>query len=364
MRRLANHVSARAASAAIVLTLGLGVLPACTQQKEPAPAEQEHDHNHEHEHEHEHAGNTLAAAYTYKLDKGTTYQLRFGHTHEHEARMGFVRAEGEDAITKAGEELLAKEPREIEQKATISVVEGEALDVEMAHYDGVVNVEVPESGDWTLVSSIAAGEALPYQLVDASGAEVAPVYQKVYSDAASQIYKGYFTDEMVKDRTLADYEGDWQSVYPMLKNGDFDEVMAHKAELSHGEMSKDDYIAYYDKGYATDVEHIEIHGDKMTFIRGDKSASGTYKYDGYKILNYKKGNRGVRFLFTKVDGDTDAPAFVQFSDHNIFPTKASHFHIFMGNESQEKLLEEMDNWPTFYPNGMTAEEIAHDMLAH
>ncbi len=32
--------------------------------------------------------------------------------------------------------------------------------------------------------------------------------------------------------------------------------------------------------------------------------------------------------------------FVQFSDHIIGPRKSQHFHIFMGNESQEALLKE------------------------
>jgi len=36
----------------------------------------------------------------------------------------------------------------------------------------------------------------------------------------------------------------------------------------------------------------------------------------------------------------------------------------MGNESQEKLLEEMDNWPTYYPTKLSGLEIAQEMLAH
>lgn len=34
----------------------------------------------------------------------------------------------------------------------------------------------------------------------------------------------------LKDRTLGDYKGNWQSVYPYLKDGTLDEVMEHKAE--------------------------------------------------------------------------------------------------------------------------------------
>lgn len=53
---------------------------------------------------------------------------------------------------------------------------------------------------------------------------------------------------------------------------------------------------------------------------------------------------------------------VQFSDHGIAPGKAEHFHIYAGNESFDALSEEMDNWPTYYPADMTADEIKEDML--
>ncbi len=38
--------------------------------------------------------------------------------------------------------------------------------------------------------------------------------------------------------------------------------------------------------------------------------------------------------------------YVQFSDHNIAPTKAAHFHIFYG----VRILIELENWPTYYPS--------------
>ena len=77
----------------------------------------------------------------------------------------------------------------------------------------------------------------------------------------------------------------------------------------------------------------------MEFQKEDgTTAKAEYKYVGYKILTYKKGNRGVRFLFEAVNPVEGAPKYVQFSDHNIAPVKTGHFHIFMGNESQEKTI--------------------------
>ena len=129
-------------------------------------------------------------------------------------------------------------------------------------------------------------------------------------------------------------------------------------------MTKDEYKAYYRKGYQTDVTKINITDNTMEFVQGGQSKKFTYKYVGKKILTYKKGNRGVRFLFEATDADAGQFKYVQFSDHNIAPVKAEHFHIFFGGTSQEALFEEMDNWPTYYPDNLSGQEIAQEMLAH
>ncbi|OHS41248.1 zinc ABC transporter substrate-binding protein [Staphylococcus sp. HMSC62B09] len=181
-------------------------------------------------------------------------------------------------------------------------------------------------------------------------------YDKAISD-------GYFKDEQVKDRALSDYEGKWQSVYPYLKNGDLDDVMKHKSE-EDSTMTEKEYKKYYEKGYKTDVSNINIKDDNITFEKNGNKVTGTYEYVGKKILDYKKGNRGVRFIFKLKHSDKQTlPKYVQFSDHNIAPKKAEHFHIFMGNNN-ETLLEEMDHWPTYYPASLDKDDIKEEMLAH
>jgi Zn/Cd-binding protein ZinT len=71
----------------------------------------------------------------------------------------------------------------------------------------------------------------------------------------------------------------------------------------------------------------------------------------------------VRYLFECKDASSKAPRFVQFSDHIIAP-RSTHFHIFMGNTSQEALLAEMDNWPTYYPYQLKKDQIVDEMLHH
>ena len=176
-----------------------------------------------------------------------------------------------------------------------------------------------------------------------------------------QIYKGYFEDSQIAPRPLSDWEGDWQSVYPYLMDGSLAPVMEHKAE--HGEKTAAEYRAYYEIGYETDVDRIEISGDQVTFHEGDTSVQGTYADDGYEVLTYKKGNRGVRFIFRKTEGDEAAPDYIQFSDHRIAPAKADHYHLYWGDD-RAALLDEVTNWPTYYPASLTVDQIVTEMTAH
>ncbi|MCQ0970812.1 metal-binding protein ZinT [Paracoccus sp. TK19116] len=181
------------------------------------------------------------------------------------------------------------------------------------------------------------------------------------SDADRTAAKGYFEDDEVAMRPLSDWEGDWQSVYPYLMAGDLNPVMEHKAET--GDKTAEEYRAYYETGYQTDVDRITIEGDTVTFYRDGTPAQGRYADDGYEILTYDKGNRGVRFIFAKTEGDAEAPAFIQFSDHIIAPQKADHYHLYWGDD-RAALLEELTNWPTYYPSSLSKDEIVAEMTAH
>lgn len=176
------------------------------------------------------------------------------------------------------------------------------------------------------------------------------------------IYAGYFENSQIEDRSLSDWEGDWQSVYPYLHNGTLDEVFAHKAEQDVGK-SAEEVKQYYETGYRTDVDRLVIEGNSVSFFDDGQERSGEYEYDGYEILTYEVGNRGVRYIFELEDGGDALPRYIQFSDHAISPTDADHFHLYWGDD-REALLEEVANWPTYYPSHLDGEGIAREMLAH
>lgn len=185
---------------------------------------------------------------------------------------------------------------------------------------------------------------------------------KPLTEVERKASEGIFDDKDVKDRALSDWDGIWQSVNPYLLSGALDPVLEKKAK--QGGKSVEEYRAYYQKGYATDVETIGIENNVMEFHVGKTVNVCRYDYAGYKILNYTSGKKGVRYLFECKDAQSKAPKYVQFSDHIIGPRQSQHFHIFMGNESQEALLKEMDNWPTYYPYNMTKAQIVDEMLHH
>ena len=103
------------------------------------------------------------------------------------------------------------------------------------------------------------------------------------------VHNGYFEDSAVKDRTLSDYAGEWQSVYPYLVDGTLDQVFDYKAKLKKT-MTKEEFKDYYTKGYKSDITNINITDKTMEFKKEDgTTVKAEYKYVGYKILTYKKG---------------------------------------------------------------------------
>lgn len=182
----------------------------------------------------------------------------------------------------------------------------------------------------------------------------------VNDEVGRRIYNGFFYNDEITDRTLADWEGEWQSIYPYLESGDLDVVFEDKASHSDTMNSEE----YYRIGYVTDVDNMVIEEDSFTFQNADGTElTAEYDYDGYEVLEYERGNRGVRYVFTRIGGSEKMPQYIQFSDHSIAPQDSTHFHIYWGDNNKE-LLSEVDNWPTYYPVDWSKEDIVRDMFAH
>ncbi len=65
-------------------------------------------------------------------------------------------------------------------------------------------------------------------------------HSHAHDEETEKISEGYFKDSQVKDRSLSDWEGDWQSVYPYLQDGTLDEVFSYKSE-HEGDKTAEEY---------------------------------------------------------------------------------------------------------------------------
>lgn len=242
-------------------------------------------------------------------------------------------------------------------------------------------IKEDEASDWETVAGMTSdvfsreatisGLQVKAELLDEEDKAVAesePVEVVIDDHGANdevgrRIYNGFFYNDEIEDRTLADWEDEWQSIYPYFEAGDLDVVFEDKA--SHSDtMNAEEYKEYYKIGYVTEVDGMKIEDNSFTFQNADGTEmTAEYDYDGHEVLEYERGNRGVRFIFTRVGGSEEMPQYIQFSDHSIAPQDATHFHIYWGDNKQA-LLDEVDNWPTYYPIDWEKEDIVRDMFAH
>jgi zinc transport system substrate-binding protein len=174
-----------------------------------------------------------------------------------------------------------------------------------------------------------------------------------------------FTAADIKDRALTDWAGDWQSVYPHLLDGTLNPVMEHKAE--GGEKTARDYFEQYKTAYATDVDRVAITRDSMTFYRNGVPVKANYRYRGTGVIPEDDGSLWVRYKFEAAGNPPKgAPRYVMFSDHLHAPAKSEHFHLYTSDESFDALMADTNpvNYPTYYPAGLTKNEIVAEMIGH
>ena len=169
-----------------------------------------------------------------------------------------------------------------------------------------------------------------------------------------------FEDDDVKDRTLSEWNGSWQSTYPLLLDVSLDEVWEHKAE-DDDTMTAEDYKKKYTTAYETDVVTIKINAPEIEYVTANKAIKADYDYSGFYIRTKDDGSKQVRYKFEKKSGDDNAAKYIVFSDHNIEPSEPEHFHLYSGNDGFDALVEEGTHFPTYYPTSLSADDIVEEM---
>ncbi|HCD6597294.1 TPA: ZinT/AdcA family metal-binding protein, partial [Escherichia coli] len=87
---------------------------------------------------------------------------------------------------------------------------------------------------------------------------------KPLTEVEQKAANGVFDDTNVQNRTLSDWDGVWQSVYPLLQSGKLDPVFQKKADADKTKTFAE-IKDYYRKGYATDIEMIGIEDGIVEF---------------------------------------------------------------------------------------------------
>ncbi|MDR1099913.1 MAG: zinc ABC transporter substrate-binding protein [Treponema sp.] len=174
-----------------------------------------------------------------------------------------------------------------------------------------------------------------------------------------------FTIADVKDRALADWAGDWQSVYPHLLDGTLNPLMEHRAES--GEKTAQEYYELYKTAYVTDVDRVRITANAITFYRDGVQAQARYAYRGTGVISEDDGSLWVRYKF-EASGNPPkgAPRYIMFSDHLHAPAKTEHFHIYASDTGFDELMADVNptNYPTYYPAALTKPELVAEMIGH
>lgn len=219
-----------------------------------------------------------------------------------------------------------------------------------------------ESDEWVEDLIENNGGLNTVNLLDALGDSV---YEEEEVEGMEEHHHDHEHEEIeeddIEDRSLSEFEGSWQSLEPLLLNGDLDEYVEHRAE-ENGQDEADTRSELEEK-WACDAVQIDIEGDEITFTYADgTTVTGEYTYAGYVPVYADDGDiTGVRYQF-ETDSE-EAPKYVQFNDHGHEPAdEVAHFHIYFGDESFDALWDFPSN-PYFVDASLTGEEAQEGLLA-
>ena len=159
-----------------------------------------------------------------------------------------------------------------------------------------------------------------------------------HHEAHSHSHTAEIHADDIKDRTLSEFNGEWQSLYPVLMSGELEEYVEHQAE-EKAKSEKDMRKEIADK-WNCGVKIVKINGDKITInYDNGKSVSGKYAYAGYAIKKNEEGKiTNVRYKFEAKD--SGVPKYVMFNDHGFAPSeKVAHFHFYYGDKNFEEFMD-------------------------
>ena len=170
------------------------------------------------------------------------------------------------------------------------------------------------------------------------------------------------TEADIKPRSVSEFAGEWQSLYPVLMTGALDEYVEFQAEKKS--ISVKDSRAEIEAKWNCGIKTIKIKGDEITLIYDNgKKESGSYKYAGFATKKNDQGKiSSIRHKFSLVKGNS--PKYVMLNDHGHEPVKSvEHFHIYFGNNNFDELVTTKSN-PFFVDSKLDAKGCLANVMGH
>ncbi len=170
------------------------------------------------------------------------------------------------------------------------------------------------------------------------------------------------TEADIKPRSVSEFAGEWQSLYPVLMTGALDEYVEFQAEKKS--ISVKDSRAEIEAKWNCGIKTIKIKGDEITLIYDNgKKESGSYKYAGFATKKNDQGKiSSIRHKFSLVKGN--GPKYVMLNDHGHEPVKSvEHFHIYFGNNNFDELVTTKSN-PFFVDSKLDAKGCLANVMGH
>ena len=192
--------------------------------------------------------------------------------------------------------------------------------------------------------------------------EIVEGMQAEDEDEHEHAHSSEIDEHDIKDRSLSEFNGKWQSLYPVLMNGNLEEYVEHQAEekgKSEAEM-KAEIAAKWNCG----AKSVKVSGNKITITYDSgKSVTGKYSYAGYAVKRNDEGKiTNVRYKFESKD--KNVPKYVMFNDHGFAPAdEVAHFYFYFGNNGFEEFMDSKVN-SYFVDSKLSAHECEDLLLGH
>ncbi|MFI3200554.1 MAG: zinc ABC transporter substrate-binding protein [Eubacteriales bacterium] len=175
---------------------------------------------------------------------------------------------------------------------------------------------------------------------------------------------GELVESEIEDRPLSDFTGSFKSVYPLLLEGEFEDMFRFYEE-SDDFQTYEEVVEYWDTGLQSEYTLVDVDDKSVTFSNEITSVTAEYEAKGYVIVNYGGDENDVWYQYEAVGETNGAPKYIVLDDHGWKQAPAEHFHIYGSDISFEHLaIEVVDKWPTYFKTELSESEMLMESFEH